>query len=217
MIPGQYAPYERVQGYGTAPEIETVPYMVRDYLMDLPRKGYTPQDDNRLFRCQLMKYLYYDEADPLSLPLPTPEQKRSLVFDPFRPDVPPTDKGYRIFTQSLISQAQTEGQTIMRIFMGRVLPVGAYRFETSINFHFLSNAAYEGNTQTMELSRTFKLAMLTIRALNGVNLGAGVGTVYFDRTRNAECDIYPINDESVNVGYRMTLGLTCIGTDENDQ
>ena len=74
----QYYPYERVQGFGTMPEMEKVPYMVREYLMDMPTKDYTPEDSNESYRCRLMKYLYYDGDDPLSEPMPTAEQKKSL-------------------------------------------------------------------------------------------------------------------------------------------
>lgn len=212
----QYYPYERVQAFGTMPQLEQIPYIIRDYLMDMPKGGYTPPDDNRFWRCRLMKYLYHDNARPLDERLPTPEEKLSLVYDPENPDSPPTDKGYRIFTQSMVSQAQTQGQTIMRIYMGRAVPTDSYTTEAGIIILFMSNAVYESNTKTIELNRTFNMACLAMRALNGVNI-KGVGTVYFDRRRNGDCNITPIQDETTNVGYRLTLGISMTGTDANDQ
>lgn len=214
----QYYPYKRVQGYATMPNLEIIPRMVRDYLMDMPSKGYTPPDDNRSFRCQLMKYLYYDDNDPLSHPLPTPEQKMSIVFDPSRPDRPPDkEKGYRIFSQELISQAQVVGQSIMRIYMGRVVPVDSYTIQASIIIHILVNASYEANTRTLALQRSFAMACLAERALVGVNFGAGVGTIMFNRRVHGDSSFYLQDDESTNIGYRLTLGLTVMGSDALDQ
>lgn len=207
-----YYPYRRLEGYNTLPALEEIPFRIRTYLMDMPSAGYTPPDDNRYPRCCLMKYLYYDTPRPLENPLPTPQQKLSIVFDPETPDRPPDEeKGFRIFSQSLVHQAQTEGQTIMRIFMGRVLGTSSFRTDASVRILFLSNASYDANTRTSALSRTFAMACLTVRALNGVNLGAGVGTFYFDKAQHADCGILPINDESTNVGYQVTMGVTMMG------
>lgn len=214
----QYYPYERVHGYGTMPNLEIIPRMVRDYLMDMPSKGYTPPDDNRSYRCQLMKYLYYDDNDPLSHPLPTPEQKMNLVYDPDHPDMPPDpEKGYRIFSQSLASEAQTVGQSLVRIFMGRVVPVDMYTIQASICLQFMVNAAYETRTRGLAIQRSFTMACLAERALVGVNFGAGVGTIVFNRRVHGDSNFYMQDDESTNVGYRLTLGLTVMGTNEYDQ
>ena len=207
-----YYPYQRVQGYCTLPALELLPNRLRDYLMDMPGPNYSPPDDNAYPRCALMKYLYYDTPLPLNQPLPTMAQKASIVFNPELPDRPPDpEKGFRIFAQALVSQAQREGQTIMRIFMGRVLSSSSFRTEASIRIVFLSNASYETNTRDTALSRTFAMACLAVRALNGVNLGEGVGTIYFDRKQHADCGIVPVNDENMNVGYQVTLGLTVMG------
>ena len=214
----QYYPYKRIQGYATMPNLEIIPRMVRDYLMDLPSKGYEPPDDNRSFRCQLMKYLYYDDNDPLSHPLPTPAQKMSLVYDAANPDKPPDkERGYRIFAQELVSNAQDVGQSLMRIYMGRVVPVDAYTVQAAICMHFLCNAAYETHTRGLALQRSFAMTCLAERALSGVNFGAGVGTIYFNRRLHGDSNIYLLDDESTNVGYRLTMGLTVMGSDERDQ
>lgn len=212
----QYHPYERVQGYGTLPNLEAIPKMVRDYLMDMPGPGYTPPDNNESFRCCLMKYLYHDGPNPLQETLPTPAQKMSIVYNPESPDKPPTDKKYRIFTQQLVHEAQTHGVTTLRIYMGRVVPMDSYSARSSVVIECLTNAAYDSNTKTTDLSRTYAMACMAQRALSGVNMGAG--TVFsFNRQEHADASIQPINDESTNVGYRLTMGLTVIGTNACDQ
>mgnify|MGYP003294500515 CR=1 FL=1 len=212
----QYYPYTRVQGYGTLPNLEKIALAVRDYLMDMPLPGYTPPDDNESFRCRLMKRLYHDGPNPLAKPLPTPEQKMSIVYDPEKPDTPPTEKKYRIFTQQLVHEAQTHGVTTMRIYMGRVIPIDSYTARSSVSIEFLTNAAYESNTKSTDLSRTYAMACDAQRALSGLNMNAG--TVFaFDRREHSDAGIFPINDETTNVGYRLTMGLTVIGTDANDQ
>ena len=209
-----YYPYQRVQGYNTLPALELLPNRIRDYLMDMPGAEYTPPDDNSYPRCALMKYLYYDTPLPLNNPLPTMQQKVSIVFDPETPDRPPDpSKGFRVYSQALVSQAQTKGQTIMRIFMGRILSSSNFRTEASVHIVFLSNASYDANTRDTALSRTFAMACLAVRALNGVNLGEGIGTLYFDRKQHADCGIIPVNDENMNVGYQLTLGVTIMGDD----
>lgn len=212
----QYYPYTRVNGYGTLPNLEDVPKMVRDYLMDMPQKGYDPPDNNESYRCCLMKYLYYDGENPLSQKLPTAQEKMSVVYNPASPDKPPTDKKYRIFTQQLVNEAQTSGVTTLRIYMGRVIPVDAYTARASVIIECLTNAAYDANTKTTDLSRTYAMACLAQRALSGVNMGAGM-TFSFNRMEHADASIQPINDETTNVGYRLTVGLTVVGTNPYDQ
>lgn len=212
----QYYPYTRVQGYGTLPNLEDIPIRVRDYLMDMPSPGYTPPDDNQSFRCRLMKHLYHDGPNPLSQKLPSPAEKMQIVYDPENPDTPPTEKRYRIFTQQLVHEAQTHGTTVMRIYMGRVVPINSYTARASVTLEFLTNAAYESNTKSTDLSRTYAMACDAQRALSGVNMTAGT-TFSFDRREHPDACIVPINDETTNVGYRLTMGLTVIGTDENDQ
>jgi hypothetical protein len=212
-VTSQYYPYEHLLEATTTPGLGEIPYMVRTYLMDMPSAGYTPPDDNSYYRCKLMKYLYYDGARPLDNPLPTVKQKLDLVFDPEHPSDPPTDKGYRIFTQSMVAQAQTQGATIMRIYIGNVLPLSPFLTQASVNILFMTNTAYEANTRTVVSARTFEMAHLAQQALSGVNFGAGIGTWYFDRKQHGDCKIIPTNDENMNVGYMLIMGLTFMGNE----
>lgn len=208
-----YFPYNKVQDFVTMPDAETVLKKIVDYLLDLPMKGYMPPSDTSTPRSRLIRLLYYDTPHPLAQPLPTPEQKISIVFDPESPDVPPTDKGYRIYPMVYPIQAQSEGQTTLKIFMGYAKPNSPFVVEQSVEFQVLTNTAYENNQASTSLSRTYQICLEIIRALNGVNID-GVGGFYFNRRIHTECGLEPIADKSQNVGYRLVLGLTYMGNEE---
>ena len=203
-------PYQRVSHLQSMRGADALPRKVVNYLLDMPMAGYEPPDDNEYARCRLMKYLYYDDATPLVHPLPTPEEKLALVFDPERPEAPTTEKGYRIYPQAAVAQAQTKAQTILRVYMGPTRCVGEYKTELSLVFEMLSNVAYESNATA--LSRTWAMECAIVDALNGVNMD-GVGTFYFDRTQHSSCGSEPIGDLDTNLGRRLILGLSWMGRD----
>ena len=218
MIPGisPTHPYRRVYNYFQFEDADQIPQKVLQYLMDLPGAGYEPPDDNDYPRTRLKKYLYHDDPRPLSMPLPTAAQMRKIYFDPSRPDEPPDrEKGYRIFPQSTITQAQTQGQTILRCYMGPVYPysnnrMSSYEVQATVCFEMMASTSYEANLKSYALSRTFAMMCAIVDALNGVNID-GVGSFYFDRTQDTYCGAMPINDESSNVGYRLYIGVTLAG------
>lgn len=212
-VSSPYYPYERVQGYQTLPLLEDLPYTVRDYLMDMPSKGYTPPDNNDYPRCRIAKMLYWDDPLPLQKPLPTVAQKLSIVYDPLHPGNAPTDKGYRVFSQFLVPEAQLYGQTVLKIYVARIKSTNAYTGEVAVNFDVLANAAYDANTRTTALSRTLAIASDIQRSLSGVNFPMGVGTWYFDRTRMTDVGLQMITDEVQNVGYRLTMGISFTGAE----
>ena len=225
MIPGisPTHPYRRVYNSFQFGGADTIPYKVMQYLMDLPSAGYQPPNDNDYPRTRLKKYLYWDDPKPLDKVLPTAKQMRSVYFDPGKPDEPPDKaKGYRIFPQSLVTQAQTQGQTILRCYMGPAYPyvpnrMTAFEAQVTVCFEAMSNTSYESNTRSTAISRTFSMICAIVDALNGVNID-GVGAFYFDRQQNTYCGIMPINDESTNVGYRLYMGVTLAGGNtDNDQ
>jgi hypothetical protein len=181
-------------------------------LLDLPMKDYTPPSDTSTPRSRLIRLLYYDTPHPLDQPLPTPAQKISIVFDPESPDVAPTDRGYRIYPMIYPIQAQSEGQTTLKIFMGWAKPNDLYRVDQSVEFQVLTNTAYENNDGGTSLSRTYQICLEILRALNGVNID-GVGGFYFNRKQHVECGLEPIADKSQNVGYRLTWALSYIGSE----
>lgn len=214
MTDNPYFPYQKVADYTTIPDAETLLKKIVDYLLDFPMKGYTPPSDTSTPRSRLSRLLYYDVPHPLDHPLPTPAQKISMVFDPESPDVPPDkDKGYRVYPMIYPIQAESMGRTSLKIFMGYAKPVSPMRVEQSVMFEVLSNTALEGNQATTSISRTYQICVEILRSLNGVNM-EGVGGFYFDRRQLTDCGLEPIADKSQNVGYRLTMGLTFMGSED---
>ena len=125
-----YYPYEKVQtGYLTMQGTEEIPYQIIQYLLDLPdATGYAPTDDNTRPRVRLAKYLWYDGPRPLSNPLPTAQEKLSLLFDGDNPvlntDEQKADhpKGYRLYPQKYWGYSQLDAQTTLKCYMGRTIP-----------------------------------------------------------------------------------------------
>ena len=110
MIPfdSPYYPYEKTGGgFLTFAGAEFIPKKIINYLMDMPdSNGYQPVDDNNRPRVRLMKYLWYDGAKPLEQPLPTPQEKMSMLFNGDEPVVNTDEQkqkhphGYRLFPQT---------------------------------------------------------------------------------------------------------------------
>lgn len=215
MANNPYFPYSKVSDFVTMPDAENLLKKVVDYLLDLPMKGYAPPDDTSTPRSRLIRLLYYDTPYPLEQPLPTPEQKISIVFDPESPDVPrDTEKGYRIFPMIYPIQAESAGRTSLKIFLSYAHPRSTMQIDQAICFEVLTNTAYENNSRGSSLSRSYQICLEILRSLNGVNMD-GVGGFHFDRRQNTECQLEPIADRNQNVGYRLTMGLTYMGSEDD--
>lgn len=181
-------PYRRVlAGANTLKGAETIPYKILLYLLDLPdAAGYVPPDDNDYPRCRLMKYLWYDGANPLGNPLPTPEQKRSLLFDPNNPDINTDEdkekhpKGYRLFMQRMVGQSLLDAQTLLKVYPGRILDTNEFRTILGFQAEIWTNTNLVTNTKTTAYDRCFDIEQCLREALNGVDM-AGVGTIRFSR------------------------------------
>jgi hypothetical protein len=207
-------PYERVQDYLQMPRLEELPKMIVNYLCDFPSAGYTPPDNNKYPRARLMKYLYYDTANPLSNALPTAKQKLNLIYDPFNPTNPPdAERGYRIYPLIYPIQSQLKAQTQMRVYVGRIIPVDVFKAQVSIVIDILCNALYDTNTKTSAMSRSVAMEQCLWEALSGVNM-LGVGTFYGDRRQMTDCGSKTITDEKQNVGRSVTFGLTIMGEEK---
>lgn len=187
---------------------DEIPRQIINYLMDMPLPGYTPPDGDEYPRARLMKYLYYDTPYPLNQPLPTVEQKLSIVFDPAYPTQQPDPaKGYRIFPQQYVAQAQVLAATSLYIHMGQSVAKSVSRTELAVVFEIMTNVInYESNAGNV-LSRTWAMECAVLDALNGVNLN-GVGTFYFDRSQHPNCGSWDISDRGTNVGRQLVMGLT---------
>ena len=135
-----------------------------------------------------------------------------MIFDPFNPDRPSnTDKGYRVFPMSNTAQANTMGQTILRIVMGQTSWQTPYIATLSVNFQILSNYTLESNTMSTVESRTYAMEQAIIQALHGVNI-TGVGTFmatksqYSYGSRNTiNNGSKPVSDDQEMVGRVLTM------------
>lgn len=205
-----YEPYKRLVGYVTLPNADELLRKVLYYLIDMPTPTHQPFTDNRCPRTRISKYLYNDAQRPLDQPIPTVQQKLSLFFDPEKPADAPSDKGYRIFPQIAITEAQENAQTRLYAFMGFVDATNDFQSDISICFRILCNTSYDSNTKDSALSRSWGIVQAIVEALSGVNID-GVGTFYFNRRKNAECAIRYITDDQHNVGYQLVMGVSVMG------
>lgn len=194
-----YYPYRKVIAANTMAGAEQLPYILTRYIMDLPLPGYTPPSDNQYPRARLKKLLYWDGALPLEQPLPTTEQMRSIQFDPTRPGSEPDPKrGYRIFGQELVSQAQAVPQSIIRVYLGnmsRVQVKNEFVFRQTVIWTVMVHYDLESNTGMTAASRSYDLAQAIIEATEGVNFGGIGGMITRQMTK--------FDDERTNTGYKI--------------
>lgn len=192
--------------------ISEIPKLLIDYLLDLPRSdGYQPIDDNNRPRVRLMKLLWYDGAKPLEQPLPTPEQKLSLVWkgeesvlnsDALKAAHP---KGYRIFGQSFWLPADFAAGSFLKIYMGRNLPYSEFEAEIGYTLEFGVNYQQDNNLKTNSYSRIVDMEEALLDALHMVNI-AGVGGINFNRRSHMDDGSHPWHDDGTNVG--RTIGIS---------
>lgn len=205
----QWYPYIKVyEGFYDLSQTVDIPRKIMDYLLDMPDGYYTPQDDKAKARTRLWKYLYYDESHPENQPLPTPQQKMSVLFDPDEPTKPPTDKGYRLIPQLFIKPSQTDAQTRIYVYMGRTIATDDFEVQLSVVFDIWTHYTNESNTKAAEAySRVFAIEQAIIEAFHGVHM-AGVGSFYFNRAKHSDCGSTTMTDRDSNVGRRLVLGLS---------
>lgn len=203
-----YWPYVKSQeNYYDLSESVDLPRKIADYLIDAPQGDYTPIDDNAYPRCRLWKYLYYDGERPLSHPLPTIQEKMSVVFNPDNPQNPPTPKGYRLIPQIFVRQSQEMAQTRINVYMGRTVPMNEeMRIALAVTFRIWTHYTYEANTRTDEYSRAFAIEQALIECLHGVNMD-GIGTFFFSKAVHPDCGSGVMYDGETNVGRELTIAL----------
>lgn len=216
-------PYERVQtGYSTFHGAELIPLKILRYLLDLPdNKGYTPVDDNSRARVRLAKYIWHDGENPLAKELPTPVEKLSMLYDGNEPSLNTEEakakhpKGYRLYAQEVWGQSQTEAQTTVKCYIGRVIPKDEFSAQIGLIFEILCNSNQETNTKTNAYSRSYDIEQCIIEALHGVNI-TGVGTVSASRYEHGDNGSRPIRDEGTNVGRELRLSILWIDSELPD-
>lgn len=209
-----YYPYECVHtGYNHYDGADDIPMRIAKYLLDLPdAAGYVPQDDNSRPRVRLMKYLYYDGARPLSQPLPTPEEKLSLLYDPDHPELNTDEEkekhplGYRILPQVYNMPADFRAKTTLKFYVGRELPYSPYVSEIGLEFVIGANYMQDGNMRTDALSRLWAMENALKGALHGVNIG-GIGVVSYDRRNHMDNGSNFTHDDGTAVFRRVNMSF----------
>ena len=209
-----YYPYVKVISGGlTFKGAELIPYKILMYLLDLPdAAGHVPFASNDNPRARLMRYLWNDGARPLDGPLPTPEEKRSMLFDPDNPDLNTDEdkarhpKGYRLFGQRVIGQSSIAAKTLLKCYITKISE--NRKFEAAIGFAFeiWTNVNLESNTRTTAYDRTFAIEQCLHDALDGVNI-SGVGTVSFSRADNVYNGSEEIWTDSTDVGRQVNFSI----------
>lgn len=198
--------YEKVYNFNDFPNADSFIYQIIAYLLDLPRRDYEPSHEGA--RADLIRMLYYDDIDCLDAqthPLPSAKEKKSLIYNPKVPT--PTEqqapKGYRIFLQPRIGEVQTEQKVELRVFPGEIQPLSDFRAIQAIEFQVLCGMSQD--TLQNSISRSYKIVLDIIRALNGRDIGSGVNTIHFNRNYYRFCRTEYFNDGKFNVGYYLTM------------
>lgn len=216
-----YYPYEKVQtGYSTMLGTEKIPIKLVKYLLDLPdQSGYVPKDDNSRPRVRLAKYLWYDGANPLGNPLPTPTEKLSMLFDGGNPVIDTDEmkkkhpKGYRFYPLKLWLPSQVRAKTIVKCYMGRTTNADEYHSSLGIAFEIWCNTNLQNNTKTDAYDRAYAIEQCITEALHGVNI-AGIGVVDFGRYTNLENGSREVYDETgTNTGRRLHMSISWAESD----
>lgn len=197
-------------GFNTYGASVGICYKIIQFLLDMP---YEMKDGNLSIpaekgcRAELIKYLFYDNANPLACALPTVKEKKALIFNPDKPQNPPlADKGYRIFAQSKVTDIQNDSRTELRIYPYMVVPRNAFSGDMMITFECWSNMDYK---QLKDFGdRTYNMAICILRALCGRHID-GIGTMYFDKSSNSYCEIDTVlTDNRYNIGHRLVMGVS---------
>lgn len=201
-----YYPYEKPQtGFNTLKGAEMIPHQLLMYLLDLPDKhGYVPVDDNSRPRVRLIKYIYYDDSNPLSKPLPTPEQKLSLIYDGKNIALDTSEDKinhpvkYRLYGQQYEEPSELDARTMLRCYMGRAIPRSDMKTMLGVDFSCIVNYALDNIVGTGVYSRMYAIHQCLVEALHGVNL-SGIGTIYYNKAMHGDCGYTVFHSEGVQI------------------
>lgn len=207
-------PYTRVISSNQLKGAELIPYKILNYLIDMPdANGYVPTDSNDYPRTRLKKYLWHDDANPLSKPMPTAAQVRSLLFNADEPDINTDEqkakhpKGYRLFAQRVVGQSLLDAKTLIKVYPGRILDDTDFRTVIGMQMEIWCNVNLVTNTRTTSYDRTFDIEQCVREALAGVDID-GVGTVRFSRQGGSYNGSEILYTESSEVGRMLYFSVS---------
>ena len=185
-------PYRRtIPGANTLRGAELIPYKILMYLLDLPdANGYVPPTSNDYPRARLMRYLWNDGPRPLDGPMPTTQEKLSMLFNGDEPDINTDEqkqkhpKGYRLFPQRNIAQSIIEAKSMIKIYPGRVLDDDDFSSILGFQAEIWTHPSLESNTKDDARDRTWDMEICLREALTNIDLG-GTGPIKFARNRGS--------------------------------
>lgn len=210
-----YYPYQKViTGANTLKGAEQIPYKLLVYLLDLPdAEGYYPADDNDRARVRLAKYIWYEDPFPLQKRLPTPEQKRSMLFDPNHPVIDSDEekeahpKGYRLYWQRMVGNSETDAKIMLKCYINRVLERRKFLTTIGVRFEVWVSTNLETNTGTSAYQRCFDIEQCLHEALDGVDMD-GIGTVSFATADHSDNGSEALWTDSEYLGRSVHCSIT---------
>lgn len=172
----------------------------------------------------IWKLLYYNDCDALNKELPTYQQIVSLISNG---DGSQTDK--RIFRSPHFEDAWTAENTILKVYIDRIIPVDRYKSVVNVGIDIIThnkcvdiNASDEENSYPVDnvngvdvritmKSRITTLVKAVLFLLNGAQV-QGIGTIEFTQTMSRfQYGQYGVWNNRNFEGIKLTMGCLMSG------
>ena len=146
--------------YATYSSMPNVSYKIIEYLITNPKAEI------------IWKLLKYNDADAYTRPNLTQKEKASLIY---KGEAIQAD--YRVFFDFMMDDAETEMNTILRIYPAEVYPINRVTGLCTINLEVFTHSKI--NHLSNYTTRVDVIIQTLIDVLNGADIG-GVGVLFFD-------------------------------------
>ena len=146
--------------YATYSSMPNVSYKIIEYLITNPKAEI------------IWKLLKYNDADAYTRPNLTQKEKASLIY---KGEAIQAD--YRVFFDFMMDDAETEMNTILRIYPAEVYPINRVTGLCTINLEVFTHSKI--NHLSNYTTRVDVIIQTLIDVLNGADIG-GIGVLFFD-------------------------------------
>lgn len=146
--------------YATYSSMPSVSYKIIEHLMTNPKAEI------------IWKLLKYNDADAYTRPNLTQKEKAALIY---KGEAIQAD--YRVFFDFMMDDAETEMNTILRIYPAEVYPINRVTGLCTINFEVFTHSKI--NHLSNYTTRVDVIIQTLIDVLNGADIG-GIGVLFFD-------------------------------------
>ena len=146
--------------YATYSSMPNVSYKIIEHLITNPKAEI------------IWKLLKYNDADAYTRPNLTQKEKASLIY---KGEAIQAD--YRVFFDFMMDDAETEMNTILRIYPAEVYPINRVAGLCTINLEVFTHSKI--NHLSNYTTRVDVIIQTLIDVLNGADIG-GVGVLFFD-------------------------------------